>query len=178
MELRIRRHILDLINLITQPDYFSTCFLQLHNAGIYSLDALIYTTLLLYRYRPELGDESADREDRSNDERDTHTLCHGSIQCQHYSRDKTATVENKVKGSRRRPSQGLPPGASGRTSQRLASVDPAGSPSEISPVPPHTAEATRSGLSRPPVSRLRPPRRWRIAYAQARPKIAGPLAGH
>jgi hypothetical protein len=56
------------------------------------------------------------------------------------------------KGSRRRPSQGLPPGASGRTPQRLASVDPAGSPSEISPVPPHTAEATRSGLSRPPVS--------------------------
>jgi len=74
------------------------------------------------------------------------------------------------KGSRRRPSQALPPGASGRTSQRLASVDPAGSPSEISPVPPHTAEATRSGLSRPPVSRLRPPRRWRIAYAQARPR--------
>ena len=73
------------------------CFLQLHNAGIYSLDALIYTTFLLYRYHPELGDESADREDRSNDERDTHTLCHGSIQCQHYSRDKTATVENKVK---------------------------------------------------------------------------------
>src|SRR5258705_317526 len=36
------------------------------------------------------------------------------------------------KGSRRRPSQGLPPGASGRTSQRLASVDPAGSLSELS----------------------------------------------
>jgi Domain of unknown function (DUF1707) len=80
------------------------------------------------------------------------------------------------KGSRRRPSQGLPPGASGRTSQRLASADPAGRPSEISPVPPHTAEAARSGLSRPALSRLRPPRRRRIAYAQARPKIAGPLA--
>ena len=82
------------------------------------------------------------------------------------------------KGSRRRPSQGLPPGASGRTSQRLAPVDPAGSLSELSPVPPHTAEAIRSGLSRPPVSRLRPPRQWRIACAQARPKIAGPLAGY
>ena len=79
------------------------------------------------------------------------------------------------KGSTRRPSQGLPPGASGRTSQRLASADPAGRPSEISPVPRHTAEATWSGLSRPPLSRLRPPHRWRIAYAQARPKIAGPL---
>jgi hypothetical protein len=82
------------------------------------------------------------------------------------------------KGSGRQPSQRLPPGASGRTSQHLASADPAGQPSEISPVPRHTAEVTRSGLSRPPVSRLRPPRRWRIAYAQARPKIAGLLAGH
>ena len=82
------------------------------------------------------------------------------------------------KGSGRRSSQGLPPGASGRTAQRLAAADPAGPPSEISPVPPHTAEARRSGPPRPPVSRLRPPRRWRIAYAQARPKIAGPLAGH
>jgi hypothetical protein len=63
---------------------------------------------LLYRYRPELGDESADREDRSNDERDTHTLCHGSIQCQHYSRDKTATVENKVRPEiRPEPTMGL-----------------------------------------------------------------------
>jgi hypothetical protein len=82
------------------------------------------------------------------------------------------------KGSRRQPSEGLPPGASGRTSQRLASVDPGGSPSEISPVPRHTAEATRSGPSRPPMSRLQRPRQWPIAYAQARPKIAGPLAGH
>ena len=78
------------------------------------------------------------------------------------------------KGSGRRPSHVLPPGASGRTSQRPVSVDPAGSPSEPGPVPPHTAEATRSGLSRPPVSRLRAPRRWRLAYAQARPNIAGP----
>ena len=82
------------------------------------------------------------------------------------------------KGSRRRPSERLPLGAGGRSSRRLASADPAGRPSEISPVPPHKTEATRSGLSRTPVSRLQPRRQWCIAYAQPRLKIAGPSAGH
>jgi len=78
------------------------------------------------------------------------------------------------KGSRRPPSRGLPPDASGRTLQRVASSDPAGQPSEISPGPPHTAEAARSSLSRPPLSCLRLLPQWRIANAQERPTIAKP----
>ena len=38
---------------------------------------------------------------------------------------------------------GLPPGPSGNAAQRLASADPAGSSSQISHDPPHTAEAAR-----------------------------------
>jgi Domain of unknown function (DUF1707) len=65
------------------------------------------------------------------------------------------------KGSNRQPSQGPPPGASGKASQHLASADLAGPPPQISHDPPHTAEAARSRLSRPPSPSLRPPQRWR-----------------
>src|SRR5689334_5105847 len=45
--------------------------------------------------------------------------------------------------SSRQPSPGPPPGPSGKAAQRLASADPAGSPSQISRDPAHTAEAAR-----------------------------------
>ncbi len=45
--------------------------------------------------------------------------------------------------SSRQPSPGLPPGPGGKAVQRLASADSAGSSSEISRDPPHTAEAAR-----------------------------------
>jgi hypothetical protein len=45
--------------------------------------------------------------------------------------------------SSRQPSPGPPPGPSGKAAQRLASADPAGSSSQISRDPAHTAEAAR-----------------------------------
>jgi hypothetical protein len=48
------------------------------------------------------------------------------------------------KGSSRQPSPGPPPGASGQASQRRASADLAGPPSQISHDPPHTVEVARS----------------------------------
>jgi len=45
--------------------------------------------------------------------------------------------------SSRQPSPGPPPGLRGKAAQRLASADPAGSSSQISGDPPHTAEAAR-----------------------------------
>jgi hypothetical protein len=45
--------------------------------------------------------------------------------------------------SSRQPSPGLPPGPSGKAAQCLPSADPAGSSSQISHDPPHTAEAAR-----------------------------------
>ena len=45
--------------------------------------------------------------------------------------------------SSRQPSLGSPPDPSGEAAQRLASADPAGSSSQISRDPPHTAEAAR-----------------------------------
>jgi DUF1707 SHOCT-like domain len=45
--------------------------------------------------------------------------------------------------SRQQPLPGPPPGPSGKAAQRLASADPAGSSSQISRDPPHTAEAAR-----------------------------------
>ena len=45
--------------------------------------------------------------------------------------------------SSRQPSPGPPPSPSGTAAQRLASADPAGSSSQISRDPPHTAEAAR-----------------------------------
>jgi hypothetical protein len=45
--------------------------------------------------------------------------------------------------SSRQPSLGPPPGPSGKAAQRVASVDPAGSSSQISRDPAHTAEAAR-----------------------------------
>ncbi|MGH3196553.1 MAG: DUF1707 SHOCT-like domain-containing protein [Streptosporangiaceae bacterium] len=73
------------------------------------------------------------------------------------------------KGSSRQPSQGRPPGPGRKASQRMASADPARSPPQIPHGPGHTAEAARSHLPRSPMRRLRSPRRWRIAYAQAGP---------
>jgi hypothetical protein len=72
------------------------------------------------------------------------------------------------KGSSRQPSQGRPPGPSGKASQRLASADSAKSP-QVPHGPGHTAEAVPSHLPRSPMRRLRSPHRWRIAYAQAGP---------
>ena len=43
----------------------------------------------------------------------------------------------------RRPSLGLPPGPGGTAAQRLASAGPAGSSSQISRDPPHTADAAQ-----------------------------------
>jgi uncharacterized protein DUF1707 len=45
--------------------------------------------------------------------------------------------------SSRQPSPSPPPGPGGKVAKRLASVDPAGSSSQISRDPPHTAEAAR-----------------------------------
>jgi hypothetical protein len=73
------------------------------------------------------------------------------------------------KGSSRQPSQGRPPGPSGKVSQRPASADSAKSPPQIPRGPGHTAEAARSPLPWSPMRRLRSPHRWRIAYAQAGP---------
>jgi hypothetical protein len=64
------------------------------------------------------------------------------------------------KGSSRQPSQG-PPNAIGKASQRLASANSAGPPSQISHDPPHTSEAARSRLPRPALPSVRPPHRWR-----------------
>jgi hypothetical protein len=63
----------------------------------------------------------------------------------------------------RLPSQGSPPSAGGKASQRLASADPAEQLTQISHDP-HTAEAARRRLPRPPLSSLRPPHRWRRGY--------------
>jgi hypothetical protein len=65
------------------------------------------------------------------------------------------------------PSQGSPPSAGGKASQRLASADPAEQLTQISHDPPHTAEAARRRLPRPPLSSLRPPHRWRRGYIPA-----------
>lgn len=73
------------------------------------------------------------------------------------------------KGSSRQRSQGRPTGPSGQASQRLAAANLAKSPPQIPHDPGHTAEAARSHLPRVPMRRLRSPRRWRIAYAQAGP---------
>jgi hypothetical protein len=73
------------------------------------------------------------------------------------------------KGSSRQRSQGRPTGPSGQASQRLAAANLARSPPQIPHDPGHTAEAARSHLPRVPMRRLRSPRRWRIAYAQAGP---------
>ena len=59
------------------------------------------------------------------------------------------------KSSRRQPSQRPPAGASGTAYQRLASADPTGSPAQISPEPPHTAEAGRGRRPRLPGPRPR-----------------------
>jgi hypothetical protein len=73
------------------------------------------------------------------------------------------------KGSSRQPSQGRPPGPSGKASQRMASADSAKSPPQIPHGPGHTAEAARSPHPWSPMRRLRSPHRWRLAYAQAGP---------
>jgi Domain of unknown function (DUF1707) len=73
------------------------------------------------------------------------------------------------KGSSRQPSQGRPPGPSGKASQRMASADSAKSPPQIPHGPGHTAEAARSHYPRSPMRCPRSPHRWRIAYAQAGP---------
>ena len=59
------------------------------------------------------------------------------------------------KSSGRQPSQRPPAGASGTAYQRLASADPTGSPAQISPEPPHTAEAGRGRRPRLPGPRPR-----------------------
>lgn len=59
------------------------------------------------------------------------------------------------KSSSRQPSQGAPPGASGKASQRLTSADLAGPPAQIGRDPRHTAEAVRRRLLRPPWPSLR-----------------------
>ena len=58
------------------------------------------------------------------------------------------------KSSGRQPSQRPPAGASGTAYQRLASADPTGSPAQLGPEPPHTAEAGR-GRRRPRLRGLR-----------------------
>jgi hypothetical protein len=60
------------------------------------------------------------------------------------------------KTSGRQPSQQPPAGASGTAYQRPASADPTGSSAQISPEPPHTAEAGRGRRPRPRLPGLRP----------------------
>jgi hypothetical protein len=74
----------------------------------------------------------------------------------------------------RQPSQGLPPGPSGMTTQRMVSADPAGSSSQISRDPPHMAQAARRRLSRLRLSSLKPPHRRTVAY-RGNPEVVAPL---
>src|ERR1700759_4165511 len=73
----------------------------------------------------------------------------------------------------RQPSQGLPPGPSGMTAQRLVSADPAGSSSQISRDPPHMAQAARR-FPRLRLSSLKPPHRRTVAY-RGNPEVVAPL---
>jgi len=60
------------------------------------------------------------------------------------------------KTSGRQPSQRPPASASGTAYQRLASADPTGSSAQISPEPPHTAQAGRGRRPRPRLPGQRP----------------------
>lgn len=64
-------------------------------------------------------------------------------------------------GSSRQPSQGSPSSTDPKASERLAPADSTGPPRQIRHHPRHTAEAARSRLLRPQLTRFRPPRPWR-----------------
>jgi Domain of unknown function (DUF1707) len=65
------------------------------------------------------------------------------------------------RAGKRQRSQGLPPGADGQASQRPVSADPARQLPQNKPDPRHTAEAGPIRRPCPPLSRRRPPHRWR-----------------
>jgi DUF1707 SHOCT-like domain len=81
----------------------------------------------------------------------------------------------------RQPSPGLPPGPGGKAAQRLASGDPAGSSSQISRDPPHTARSC-AAARRPRLPSLKSPHRagpwpgWVLAQ-RAQSGHAPPITG-
>jgi Domain of unknown function (DUF1707) len=65
------------------------------------------------------------------------------------------------RGSSRQPSQGPPSSTDRKASGRLTPAESTGPPRQIRHDPPHAAEAARSRLLRPRLTRFRPPRPWR-----------------